>query len=95
MERKMNTKSTPKSSLKVILAAVGIAVLASPVKAETWRDLSTDNALWSEEVEPEHAHVAASHPRTGRLAPGVAIGGASPRILDCVHVAFPQCSGGS
>jgi hypothetical protein len=69
------------TNLKVILAAMGIAVLTSPVMAETLRnthaqlstDLSTDNAF-------------ARAKRDGGAPDGVHSAGA-----DCVRVAFPQC----
>jgi hypothetical protein len=81
----MTTKSTTKTKLNVILVTAGI-VLASPVAAETWRDVpvSTNNVFWGQQFEAD------THPRTG---PGALIGGAPPRILDCVHVTFPQCGG--
>jgi hypothetical protein len=64
------------TNLKVILAAVGIAVLTSPVMAETLRNppapLSTDNAFAraKRDAAPDHVHSA---------------------VTDCVRQAFPQC----
>jgi hypothetical protein len=87
---------------RVILATMGIAVLASPVMAQTWWSgnvpLSTDNVFWGLAygpvyVPPAYGSVA---PRAGRLAPGfVVVAPPVPRILDCVHVTFPQCSSAS
>jgi hypothetical protein len=69
------------TNLKVILAAMGIAVLTSPVTAETLRnthaplstDLSTDNAF--------------AQAKRDRRAPG----GVHSAVTDCVREAFPQC----
>jgi hypothetical protein len=91
-----------KTNLKVILAAMSVAVLASPVTAQTWRDeraplrgdLSTDNVFWGEVHEPPHAYGSAVHRPAGPPASGVTVDG-HPRIVDCVHVTFPQCSGGN
>jgi hypothetical protein len=91
-----------RTSMKAILTAMSVAVLASPAMAQTLRnhhvplatDLSTDNVFWGEEDGHRHAYGSAGDPQAGgRLAPGVVIGGAQRRILDCVHVTFPQCSG--
>lgn len=93
-----------KTAMKVILTGIGIAVLASPVMAQTWWNarvpLSTDNALWGLAYEPPYVAPAYGAPAygsvarlpSGRLAPGFTVV-APPRILDCVHVTFPQCSG--
>jgi hypothetical protein len=83
----------------MILAVMGVAALASPVAAQTRRDanvpVSENNALWGVENAPpqEHAYGSA-HPQTqtGRFAPGAAAV-SPPRVVDCVHVQFPQCSG--
>jgi hypothetical protein len=69
------------TKLKVILAAMGISVLTSPVMAETPRNthaplsanLSTDNAFARAKRDP-------------RVPDGV-----HSVTTDCVHVAFPQC----
>jgi hypothetical protein len=90
------------SMMKVILAATSVAVLASPVMAHSWRyrhaplgpDLSTNNALWGEPYYHGRAYGSAVYPPVGRFGPGAAIDG-PPRVIDCVHVAFPQCSGGN
>ena len=56
-----------RTNLIVILAALGVAVLVSPVMAET------------------RAH-ANRHASTGDT---------NPAVHDCIHTAFPQCSGGN
>jgi hypothetical protein len=95
--------------MKVILAAMSVAVLASPVMAQNWwnptapvrPDLSTDNVFWGQVYAPAYAYgspayaygSAAHAPPMARFVPGVTVAG-HPRILDCVHVTFPQCSSG-
>jgi hypothetical protein len=96
--------------VKAILAAMGIAALASPVVAQTWPDanvpVSTDNVFWGLAYAPLYGHVPGYGPAYGYAAPGrgwqrgpglpgAAVEGRLPRILDCVHVPFPQCSGGA
>jgi hypothetical protein len=86
-----------KTRTMMMLAAMGVAALASPVMAQTVRNnvpLSENNALWGLENAPphEHAYGSVTHPGTSRLAPGAAAV-APHRIIDCVHVQFPQCSG--
>jgi hypothetical protein len=100
------------TGMKAIQAAMGIAVLASPVVAQTWRDanvpVSTDNVFWGLAYAPLYRHAPAYGygPAYGYAAPyrawrrtpgppGMAVEGQLPRILDCVHVPFPQCSGGA
>jgi hypothetical protein len=101
-----------RTSTKVILAAMGVAALASPVMAQTWPDVnvpvSTDNVFWGLAYAPLYgsaygaygahgaygAYGSAAPVRPGLLAPGV-VEAPLPRILDCVHVPFPQCSGGN
>jgi hypothetical protein len=92
-----------RTSIKVILAAaMGVAVLASPVTAqnrlEPWIPVSTDNVFWGLAVGPViHEGPAYGSVRPvapGRFVPGP-VYGAPPRILDCVHVTFPQCGGGN
>jgi hypothetical protein len=88
-----------KMSTVVVLTAMGVAALASPVMAQTWRNsnnvpVSENNALWGLENAPphEHAYGSSAHLQTSRIAPGT--GAVAPhRIIDCVHVPFPQCSG--
>lgn len=81
----MNTK------LKVILTAMSIAVLASPVMAETDSNRSA--------AEISHAHASAhvrhqayarAHINESRM---LAVPGNQPAVEDCVHVTFPQCGG--
>jgi hypothetical protein len=84
----------------MILAAMGAAALASPVAAQTSRNtnapVSENNALWGVENAPPHEHTygSAAHPQTqtSRFAPDAAAV-SQPRVIDCVHVPFPQCSG--
>jgi hypothetical protein len=80
------------------LAALTLAAIASSVMAEPRRDtnipLSTDNVLWGEANKRPYGYGSVAHPPAGRRAPGVAIEPAHPRILDCIHVTFPQCSDG-
>ena len=75
-------RSMVRTNLKVILAAVGIVVLTSPVMAGTLRnthaqlsmELSTDNAFARAERDRRA-------PDADRVRP----------VRDCVRVAFPQC----
>jgi hypothetical protein len=97
-----------RTSVKVILAAMGVAALASPVMAQgisgtPWREanvpVSTDNVFWGLAYAPLYgpaygAYGSVAPPRAGQFAPGV-VAAPLPRILDCVHVPFPQCSGGN
>jgi hypothetical protein len=87
------------------LAAMGIALLASPVAAQTWQRTSAplpeNNVFWGLENAPPQGHTYGSNvrPRAGSLprgaivAPGTA-DATGPRVIDCVHVTFPQCGGG-
>jgi hypothetical protein len=70
-----------RTNLKVILATIGIAALASPVMAQTG---STSNARGS-----------AAHIRTIRAGTATPVEGSQIRLDDCVHVTFPQCGGDS
>jgi hypothetical protein len=87
-----------KTSLIMILATMGVAALASPVMAQARPNatppLSEENVFWGLENAPPHEHAYASfaRPRTSRLAPDAAAV-SPPRIIDCVHVPFPQCGG--
>jgi hypothetical protein len=100
--KKQPARSNMRKRTRVILATMGIAGLASPVMAQAWWSanvpLSTDNVFWGlaygpAYVPPAYGSVAR---RAGRLAPGfVVVAPPLPRILDCVHVTFPQCSGGA
>jgi hypothetical protein len=88
-----------RTNIKVTLAAMGIALLSSPVTAQTWRNanipLSTDNVFWDLALAPLSgpAYGSVARAPAGRLAPRP-LATPLPRILDCVHVPFPQCSGG-
>jgi hypothetical protein len=77
---------------------MSVAALTSPVMAQTWQNthvpVSENNVFWGMEAAPPHenAYGSTTYSRTDRLAPGAAA--VHPhRILDCVHVTFPQCSG--
>jgi hypothetical protein len=100
------------TDMKAILTAMGVAALASPAMAQTWRDanvpVSTDNVFWGlayaplEGRAPAYGYApaygsAAPHRAWQRApgVPGVVVEGHLPRILDCVHVTFPQCSAGA
>lgn len=85
----------------MILAAIGVAALTSPVTAQirpnTSPPLSEDNVFWGLENAPplEHTYGSAHQTRMDRApasTPDVAAA-PTPRIIDCVHVPFPQCSG--
>jgi hypothetical protein len=93
----------------MILTAIGGVALASPVMAQTadqtgryaTQPLSENNVFWGMEREPQpsRAYGSSVYPagqplRDVGAAPGAVDVHAPPRILDCVHVAFPQCSGG-
>jgi hypothetical protein len=88
--------------MRVILATMAVATLAWPVMAQTWRDanvpVSTNNVFWGLAYAPLYgpaygaygAYGSVAPPRPGQFAPGV-VATPLPRILDCVHVPFPQC----
>jgi hypothetical protein len=95
-----------RTTMKMMLAVTGIAVLASPAMAQTWWNapvpLSTDNVFWGLAYGPAYPAYGPAYPAygsavpltAGRRGPGfVAVAPPLPRILDCVHVTFPQCSG--
>jgi hypothetical protein len=50
-----------------------------------------DHVLWSGVHGHRYGYGSVAHSPAGRLTP---IEGARPRILDCVHVSFPQCGDG-
>jgi hypothetical protein len=93
-------------SMKVI--AAGAAILASPAMAhdtwiaKTWRTAPvplSNNVYWSlgyrnypHQHPYEHAYGAA--PPAYQHAPGPVLNGTRPQANDCVHVTFPQCTGG-
>jgi hypothetical protein len=93
-----------KTKMKLIVAATGAVILASPVLAGDWRTapvpLSTSNVYWGLGYRGYahqhsyghgygHGYGAAGYPHAGQPAPAV-----RPPTLDCVHVAFPQCDAG-
>jgi hypothetical protein len=87
-----------------ILAAMGVALLASPVVAQTWQRTSPpeENIFWGLENTPLQGQTYGSivRPRAGSLPRGAVVGpgtadASAPRVIDCVHVAFPQCGGGN
>jgi hypothetical protein len=90
-------------SMKVILAATGVGILASPIMAQTLRDanipVSTDNVYWGLAVLPLYrrtygpAYGSVARVPAGRFVPGLDAT-PLPRVLDSVHVPFPQGSGG-
>ncbi|MBO0753938.1 MAG: hypothetical protein J2P53_17595 [Bradyrhizobiaceae bacterium] len=76
------------NSLKVILTAVGIAVLASPVMAQPESQAVSN---------PHAAAISRAHGSAVRT-PANSNSQLAPvprwnRIDDCVHVQFPQCGG--
>jgi hypothetical protein len=92
---------TMKTTTVMILAAMSVGALASPVMAQSWPNInnvpvSENNALWGVESAPPHEHAYGSTARahTGRVARQPEAAAASQgRVIDCVHVTFPQCSG--
>jgi hypothetical protein len=82
---KTHVRSTMNASLKVILTAVGVAVLASPVMAQP------DSHRAAPAASVSNAHGSASQTRTKRAESGAAVVGSHFRLDDCVHVTFPQC----
>jgi uncharacterized lipoprotein YbaY len=74
-----------RTSLKAILAAAAIAVVASPVMAQSE---SRAYAAPSASVANARGSVAQT---TSPL--GAVVGRNQIRLDDCVHVAFPQCDG--
>jgi hypothetical protein len=71
-----------RTSLKVILTATSVAVLASPAMAQPEQHQHA--------ASTRNAHAAAVR---GRIAPAVVIEGSRINLDDCVHVQFPQCGG--
>jgi hypothetical protein len=76
------------ASMKVILAAASIAVLATPVMAQ---------------ATETHRHARAQAETSARIISNEAYGSHATRSgafnqpfsQDCVRVAFPQCTGGN
>ena len=82
----MNTK------LKVILTAVSLAALASPVMA-------TESNQSAADISQAHASAHVRHHVYARArigdTPIVVTPGHRPLVEDCIHIAFPQCGGDS
>ena len=76
-----------RTNLKVILAAMGIAVLTSPVMAGTLRNT---HAPLSTELSTDNAFARAER---DRRVPGATADGVHSAVKDCVRVPFPQCGG--
>jgi hypothetical protein len=99
-DKQRHARSIMRTIMKVMLAAIGVAVLAPPVLAqnrqEPWIPVSTENVFWGLAVGPV-IHEGPAYGSVRPVAPGRSVPGpvygAPPRILDCVHVTFPQCSG--
>jgi hypothetical protein len=73
------------TSLKVILTAIGIAVLASPVMAQSGSNSRVPASI-------SNAHGSASYTRSHRSASRE---DSHVHVEDCVRTAFPQCAGGN
>jgi hypothetical protein len=72
------------NSLRVIITAIGIAVLASPVMAQTGSHSRAQASI-------SNAHGSAASTRTYRPASHE---DSRTHDQDCVHTPFPQCSTG-
>jgi hypothetical protein len=98
VDKRLHARSTMRTNIILALTAMGITVLSFPVMAQTWRyaniPLSMDNVFWHLAVPPPYGPAYGSIARApmGRFARGP-FAAPLPRILDCVHVPFPQCSG--
>jgi hypothetical protein len=76
------------TSLKVIMTAIGIAVLASPVMAQE----GTNSRPVPARVV--NAHGSVSQARAHRAASAEAVAeGSHIHVEDCIRTAFPQCGG--
>jgi hypothetical protein len=80
-----------RTSLKVVMAAIGVAVLASPVMAQSESHPSAAPSAATTSISNARGSVV--HTRTTRSGPAANIEGSQIRLDDCVHVAFPQCGG--
>ncbi len=85
-----------KTNLKVIAAAIGVAVLASPALAQS--ESHPHAAQSAAGISNAHGSAAnargsVARTRTNLLGPGAANEGGQIRLDDCTHVAFPQCGG--
>ncbi len=94
------------TNLKVILTAIGVAILASPATAQSEMtrphvEQPTDN-ISSEYRSASHARhraspepgISAARGYVGRTHNGDVNEGSKVRIDDCVHIPFPQCGDG-
>jgi hypothetical protein len=82
--------------MKVIVAALGAAVLASPVMAQS--ESNPHAAPPAAGISNAHGSAAASsnaHRSVARIHPDRLVGteGGQISLDDCTHVAFPQCGG--
>jgi hypothetical protein len=82
-----------RTSMKVILTAMSVAVLASPVMAQSEPRPQAAPSATTTTISNAHGSAARTH--TTRPAPATNTEGSQIRLDDCVHVAFPQCSGGA
>jgi hypothetical protein len=96
-----------KTNVKVILTAIGIGILASPATAQSeitrpYVEQMTDNG-WSPYGSSSARHrlparsaagMSNAHGSVAGIHDGNINEGNKIRNDDCVHVLFPQCSGG-
>jgi hypothetical protein len=87
--------------LKMILTAVGVGILASPATAQSeitrpYVEQTTANGLQTRQRQPARPAVGMSNARgaVDGIRGGNSNEGNKVRNDDCVHVLFPQCSGG-
>jgi hypothetical protein len=80
-------RSMMNTNLKVILTAIGIAVLASPVMAQ-----SSESRSHAPQVSISNARGSVSHARVHHPVSTSTTEGS--HLDDCVHTAFPQCGNG-
>jgi hypothetical protein len=73
------------TSTKLILGTLAAVVLTSPVMADSLRH-AHGRATSATIVTTDEGHGSAGPVRQGRFN--------TPDSEDCIHVAFPQCSGG-
>jgi hypothetical protein len=106
---KMRVKAAVVKTAVAVSVAVAVAspVMAQNWQAQNGRyanvPVSTDNVFWGLAYAPLQApayglaYGSAAGIAAGRPVPGIAAAPPPPplpRILDCVHVTFPQCGGG-
>jgi hypothetical protein len=63
--------------------------MAQP-RQDTNVPMPTNNIAWGPENKRPYGYGAVAHPPASWRARAVTF----PRIIDCVHVTFPQCSDG-